>query len=193
MAKKARSAQKEADTEHDRMVVQHRSLANQRGRTLTAGENRTVLALLLALQLHEGKKHTEAVETVASWLGSSTKTIAAVWHRWQEEGSVPQPLEQHRGAAAQSHPWRRSLLNAEQTATLQLALYSAQHKGKHCSSSLLKKQSDHGLVVSSRTVRRWLNKLGYRWGRSRCIGTMTKAARAKRVRAFLREYAAALK
>ena len=177
------------------MVLQHRAFVNQAGRSLTAGENRTVLALLIALQLHEGKSKTQAVDTVASWLGSSRQTVFNVWQQWEEQGKVPEPREQKRGAASASRRSHKSLLNAEQTATLHLALQTAQQKGKFCSSSLLAKQlhSEHNLDVSARTVRRWLNKLGYQWGKTRSIGTQTKAVRAKRVRAFLAEYVAALK
>lgn len=193
--KKGRTLQMDTAAERERMVLQHRSLVNQAGRSLTVGENRAVLALMLALQLYEGKTKTEAVQAIASWLGSAKKTIYAVWDEWGEQGKVPERKEETRGGAAPSHWCRRTLLNAEQTATLHLALLTAQQKGKFCSSSLLKKElnSKHNLDVSARTVRRWLNKLGYRWGRRRNIGTQTKAVRDKRVRAFLVEYAAALK
>lgn len=193
--KKGRTIWYESAQQRERMQLQHHSLVNQPGRSLTAGENRAVLALLLALQLYEGKTKTEAVHAVASWVGSSTKTVFDVWRRWQEEGKVPQPGDQKRGVASASHPGHKSLLNAEQTATLHLALHTAQQKAKFCSASLLAKQlkRDHNLDVSVRTVRRWLNKLGYRWGKTCSIGTQTKAVRAQRVRAFLVEYAAALK
>ena len=177
------------------MVAEQKSLANRRGRTLTADENRIVLALLLALQLQEQKTTTDAVDQVAEWIGSSNKTVVAVWKQWQEQKTVPQPRAQLRGAAAAGHPWRRSLLTADATAVLQLSLLIAQQKAKHCSARILCNQlrTEHNIDVSRWTVRRWLGKLGYRWRKSRSIGPQTEAIRAKRIRAFLKEYAAALK
>jgi hypothetical protein len=49
------------------------------------------------------------------------------------------------------------------------------------------------VVVSRRTVRRWLRALGYRWRHKRYIGGMKPQAKAARTRQFILEYAAALK
>ena len=183
------------DTEWRQSMQNARTLlANRQGRSLTASENRMLLALLIALQLDMKMALTEAQQNIAQWVGSSKHTVRSVWDYFLQHSTIKHPSLTPRGAAVSSHPWRKSHLKAEQIGALQLALLKHQQKGKHCSASYLAKEfkREHQLDVSTRTVRRWLNKLGYRWKKSHSIGMHTKKERAQRMRAFLKEYAAAL-
>jgi transposase len=192
-AKTARAVHTSA-AERAAMAADHAALINPRGRSLTSGERRMVLALLLSLRLHLNHTATQAVDRVVEWLRVSNNTVYAVWHHWKEERCVGEPMEGVRGGAAASHPNHTSHLTPEQTATLQQTLFAAQQKAKHCSTSLLinELKSKHGIEVRKWTVCRWLRRLGYRWAQSRAVGKMTQQARAARVRAFIQEYAAAL-
>ena len=176
------------------MIQQHQSLANARGHSLSKGERRTVLAFLLALQAHDGKGLTEAINQVAKWLGSSDNTIRDVWRHYQEHHTVGEPAVHNRGGASEFHPNHNIHLTPDQRETIQSTLYAAQAKGKHCSSSQLRKKlwDEHQLKVTPQTVRKWLRRLGYRWGKSKSIGKMTMEARAQRVRTFIQQYAEAL-
>ena len=175
------------------MVQQHQSLANTRGHSLSKGERRIVVALLLALQAHDGKALTEAINLVASWLGSGDKTIREVWRHFQEHHTVGEPAVYNRGGASEFHPNHNMRLTPDQRETIQSTLYEAQMKGKHCSASQLRKKlrDEHRLTVTPKTVRKWLRRLGYRWGKSKSIGRMTQEARAQRVRTFIQQYAEA--
>jgi hypothetical protein len=148
------------------MIQQHQSLANARGHSLSKGERRTVLAFLLALQAYDGKALNEAVNLVATWLGSSVNTIRAVWRYYQEHHAVGEPAVYNRGGASEFHPNHNIRLTPDQRETIQSTLYEAQMKGKHCSSRLLHKKltDEYSIKITTRSVRRWLRRLCYRWG-----------------------------
>jgi transposase len=186
-----RTAQLTSNTQRAHLREQLQSLANPSGRTLTVQENRVVLALLLALQLMHHNTVTQAINTVAQWVGSSHTTVRSVWQRYQTEGQVPEPVEHIRGAAAASHPWRRTLLSADAISLLQLSLLKSKQSAKHCSSRLLAVELEKKLHVSVHpsTIQRWLRKIGYKWKSSHSIGARSDS----RIRGFIKEYAVALK
>jgi hypothetical protein len=191
----ARQAGNEHQERRQWMVSEHASLANPKGRALTSGERRIALSLLLALQAHEGKSLTDAVNSVSQWLHTSNKTLHSLWQGWNETKQVGDADNSRRGAASAIYPHPSHGITPDQQIAVQDALFEAQQQGKHCSSRMIHNllKTKHQLSVCSRTVRRWLRKLGYRWGKSKAVGRMTKDARAERVRTFIQQYAAALK
>ena len=96
----AAASKHQQDQQRRDMAQKHQSLANARGHSLSKGERRTVLAFLLALQAHDGKGLTEAINQVAKWLGSSDNTIRDVWRHYQEHHTVGEAAVHNRGGAA---------------------------------------------------------------------------------------------
>lgn len=189
-----RKQQHRMESERAEMVHQLLSLSNPSGRSLTHCEHRLIIALLLALQAFHHKQLTDAIDTAAQWIGSSSNTIRAVWHAYKNTGKVPEEKVDHRGRRANSESSDRLLLTADVIAALQLHLQSAHTFGLHCSSRTLQNflHDECEIEVHRSTVRRWLRRIDYRWRRSHCIGIQSKSVRDKRLRIFLREYSEAL-
>ena len=195
-ARKAKAAKlkHEEDSQLQQLQQDHASLATHRGKSLTPGERRIMLNLLLSLQLYLGYTLNLAIETTTKWLQASHHTVRAVWEMWKGENTFKPAPSLKRGGGSEFHPNHRITLTPAQQTTIQSTLFDAQRLGKYCSAAQLqnKLEVEHNLDVSQQTVRNWLHKLGYKYGKSRNVGKMTKQARSKRVRLFLQQYSEAL-
>jgi len=167
------------------------SLANSSGRSLTANELRIILRLAMWLQLHNGFTEAAAIEAASVWAGSCRKTIAPAYYHYLETRELLDPDTSQRGSGNPQHPRHKGSVSFEQILGIQRLLSEAKLKNNYLPTKELKKKLSLG--VSVRQIQRLLKRLGYRWRRKRCVGTMTKEQRAQRTRSFIQQYDIALK
>jgi len=116
--------------------------------------------------------------------------------QFSETGAFSAPSTAHRGRGNPAHPLHAP---SEPTFEVELAIHRTMHEAakqvkhiavKHIQQQLLEEEA---VVVSDFILRRWLHELGYAFGDKTWIGALTPQYRDARIRAFIWEYAKALR
>jgi len=188
---------------HDQLIelretIKQAGLGKQ-GHSRTVEENARAL-----LHIHQyqrlGASYTTAVNAAARAEVSSTTTLYSLADEYHSSGTITPPDTSQQGRGNPDHPLH-SLNTEEYGPSLQTELFMHEilceqnTKDRYVTSITLAKllKEKQNISVSARTVRRWLNQLGYEWREKKYVGGMKPQSKNARIRQFIMEYAAALK
>jgi len=183
-----------ANTAKSLLLESYSALTGEKGRSMTYEEARMALALILGFQIHFDKNETDSINTAAMLLGKSKNTLIALLHHWQQSKDVLVPSTTNRGAGSASHRYHDVQLESEHIATIHRTIVEANEDGSGCTTVMVLDalKRDHGLIIGNRALRRILNRIGYRYGRSKYIGNMNRENRKKRTIMYMKQYAKAI-
>ena len=147
-----------------------------------------------------GASLAAAIKHVAAVEHTSPSTLRLAVEEMESEGTIRSPSSSHRGKGNPAHPLSPHNISecpTGPTLEAELLLHQAVKAtvvGAAVTSPALAGDlaAQLGIAVSPRTVRRWLNQLGYCWQKKKFVGGMKPQARDARIRQFVVEYAEAL-
>jgi hypothetical protein len=178
--------------------VLHEAGIGKQGRSRSPEGNASALLQVHSLQLL-GHSFDASIKATAQSQLASPARLREVFDQFLLSNALPVPSTDHRGRGNPDHPLHPSNFDLQgPTFEAELLIHN-----------LIQKQKTEGITVTSttisadlrmqlnihvttRTIRRWLHELGYRWRHKRYIGGMKPQAKNARIRQFILEYAAAL-
>jgi transposase len=190
----ARNARQVKYEQRQDLLQQHNELSNPRGRSSSYHENKLLLVLIIGYIVHYGMNQTSAIHTAATLVGRSDHTLHSLYHHWLEHKEVLEVNNSNRGGGSLLHINHDHHLSIDHICTIHRVILERNAAGPGCTTNDIKQQllQQHTLSISKQTLRSVLHSIGYCYGRSRFIGTMNDEARKARIRAFIKQYSAAL-
>jgi hypothetical protein len=160
---------------------------------------------LLHVEQHrqQGLSFDAAVKATAKAELTSTSTVRGAIQEFVKSGTLSVVDTSNRGSGNPAHPLHH--LNCSDSDMYgpsfetELLIHTLVHSQKTDGVSVTattiaaELREKRLLSVETRTVRRWLRALDYRWRHKRYVGGMKPQAKHVRIRQFILEYAAALK
>lgn len=188
----AMNAARAAERAHMRALEDaHGQLTGAKGRSMTFEEGRMALALMIGYQLHFEMSETHAIDNAALLLGRSDNTLRALLKHLQECNEVLVVASAHRGAGSPDHRYHDMQLESSEIGTIHRTIVSANAEGSGCRTQMVidALKRDYGREISSRTLRRVLNRIGYQYGKAKFIGKMNREDRLQRNMFYMYEIA----
>jgi len=166
------------------------------GHTRSPVENARAL-----LHVHQhrqrGASFDAAIKATATAELASPSTLRIAAQQFTATGVLPSlPSTAHRGKGNPTHPLHSPVEpSLEAELLIHRRLEAVKERNLYESSTTLRAslRFELGVGVSQRTMLRWLHELGYVYGAKRFVGAVKPACRHARMRAFIRQYATALR
>ncbi len=150
----------------------------------------------MAQHQQRGSSFDDAVKATAAAECTSPHTLRSAIQQFLDAGTLPSPSPAHRGKGNPEHPLRHpSEPSFEMELCIHRALFEVAKKVKHVAIKHIQQQllEEERVFVGAFTLRRWLHELGYAWDDKNWIGALKPQYRDARIRAFIWEYAKALR
>jgi hypothetical protein len=192
--KSMNAIQKEERAEKRRISEDFAALKKPSGRQYSEEQNALLLTLIHGAIERKGMKESYAINLIADMCGSNHDTIRSLWERWKSDHTFPSPSSAIRGSANPLHPLHFSPFSMEAECRIHSIIAEFNQSKGFCNTADIQSilQSEFSIEISRSGLSRRLRSLGYRWGRSQSVGTMTIAARRARTVVYMKELSLAI-
>ena len=184
----------EERAENRRISEDFLALKNPSGRQYSLEERRLLLTQMHGAMERRGLEEFQAINLIADVTGCHVNTLRSLYDEWKSERTVPSPSSSIRGSANLSHPLHFPPFSIDVECRIHSVIAELNQTKGFCNTadiqSILK--SEFSIEISRSGLSRRLRSLGYQWGRSQSVGTMTIAARRARTVIYVKELSLAI-
>lgn len=150
-----------------------------------------MLSLIFGAILHFALDVSAALSLVASIGGASVPTLHRIYTHYRDTGEIFTANAAGRGADT---PRTTSTLTLDAICTIHRTIVSLNRTKGECRlrDIHLSLRTENSICLSASALQRALRSMGYCYGRSKSVGTMSYEARKARCATFMRQYAVAI-
>lgn len=170
------------------------ALKSPQGRQYSLQERHLLLTQIHGAIEREGMTESKAINLIARITGSDPRTIKSIYDDWESQRTVSSPSTSHMGRGNPSHPLYLSPFPIEVECRIHSIIAELNQSNGFCNTVDIQSslKSEFSIEISRSGLSRRLHSLGYQWGRSQSMGSMTIAARRARTVIYVKELSLAI-